>query len=337
MLEKYCKQNNVKFESLVYRGNDIEGNFQAKAREIRYQFYLEMVKKYDLEGVCLAHHKDDNIETIIMTLMDRKYVKVMQAVSLYQAIAIYRPLLNLTKSDLIEYCQSHEVPYLIDQSNFSDKYQRNRVRKFTEKLKLAHDNYYQFFDELISQYQSEQTNNQGTISLSEVKQLTRSELTKRIIQEFGNINVTEVLHRLDQYQHSKKGNLVFELAGVKYIVDYKQIRKYCESEPFNFKLEGRVELTKYIIDSKSFLGAIELEVPEGNIFARNYCPGDKIKLKNGTKKVSRIFIDKKVPNDYRNLIPIIVNADDEVLHVGDIAKSSIIYPVSGKKYLKEIQ
>ena len=60
-----------------------------------------------------------------------------------------------------------------------------------------------------------------------------------------------------------------------------------------------------------------LEVMEGYGFIRsdNYLPGDKIRLKEGNKKISRIFIDKKVPSHIRNIYPVVLNKDGIVIFV----------------------
>ena len=61
---------------------------------------------------------------------------------------------------------------------------------------------------------------------------------------------------------------------------------------------------------------------------RNYKPEDKVKLKEGSKKVSRLFIDKKIPLSERKTIPIIENKNHEIIFVYKI------YRKYGLKYVK---
>ena len=63
---------------------------------------------------------------------------------------------------------------------------------------------------------------------------------------------------------------------------------------------------------KCEIGAYESDFP---LMIRNFKPGDKIRLKNGTKKVSRIFIDKKVPRTIRENYPVVLNKDNDVIFV----------------------
>ena len=64
------------------------------------------------------------------------------------------------------------------------------------------------------------------------------------------------------------------------------------------------------------------------IVIRNYRNDDKVKLKEGTKKVSRLFIDKKVPLLERKMVPLIINKNNEVIFVYKI------YRKYGYKYVK---
>ena len=63
---------------------------------------------------------------------------------------------------------------------------------------------------------------------------------------------------------------------------------------------------------KCEIGAYDSDFP---LVIRNYQEGDTIKLKVGTKKVRRIFIDKKVPSHIRSMYPVVVNKDNEVIFV----------------------
>lgn len=65
-VRNYCKKNNIKFHLLSAKEEVVEGNFQAWAREFRYDFFKRLVKEYNYDSILIAHHKDD--------LLDRKSV-----------------------------------------------------------------------------------------------------------------------------------------------------------------------------------------------------------------------------------------------------------------------
>ena len=109
-----------------------DDNFHNEARNIRYQFFDEIVKKYNAKYLLTAHHGDDLMETILMRIARgstlRGYSGFRKLVKM-DGYYIYRPFIGLTKSELLDYCHKNRVPYAIDKSNFSDVYTRNRYRK----------------------------------------------------------------------------------------------------------------------------------------------------------------------------------------------------------------
>ena len=130
-LESFCKNNNVIFEYMKIE-NYGDDNFHNEARNIRYQFFDEVVKKYNAKYLLTAHHGDDLIETILMRIARgstlRGYSGFSKLVKM-DGYYIYRPFIGLTKEELLDYCHKNRVPFAIDKSNFSDVYTRNRYRK----------------------------------------------------------------------------------------------------------------------------------------------------------------------------------------------------------------
>ena len=129
-LEKFCKDNNVIFEYMKINryGDD---NFHNEARNIRYQFFDEIVKKYDAKYLFTAHHGDDLMETILMRIARGSTLKGYSGFSKLvkmDSYYIYRPFIGLTKDELLEYCHKEKIPYAVDKSNFSNVYTRNRYR-----------------------------------------------------------------------------------------------------------------------------------------------------------------------------------------------------------------
>lgn len=110
------------------QNNDsISGNFQDYAREVRMRFYRSVMQKRNAGVVCLAHHKDDQLETIFQKILRGaavEYWKGMQTVDMPWV----RPLLSFTRNDLLAYVEKHKVPYRTDTSNLESDYARNMLR-----------------------------------------------------------------------------------------------------------------------------------------------------------------------------------------------------------------
>lgn len=98
---------------------------EALARERRYAFLDDIAKKYNGE-IVTAHHQDDLIETIAINLSRGT---AWRGVAVLGGNKIKRPLLGLTKQMLREYALAHELEWVEDETNASDQYQRNRLRR----------------------------------------------------------------------------------------------------------------------------------------------------------------------------------------------------------------
>ncbi len=129
-LKLYATQHHIIFESMSIT-DKINGNFEAETRKIRYQFYENLVNKYQASYLMTAHHGDDLIETILMRLVRGSSLKGYQAISLItkkENYLILRPLLYVTKEDIRKYIKEKNIPYRVDVTNFSSDYTRNRYR-----------------------------------------------------------------------------------------------------------------------------------------------------------------------------------------------------------------
>ena len=129
-LMNYCKDHDVVFEAMKIEkyGDD---NFHNQARTIRYNFFEDMVKKYDANYLMTAHHGDDLIETILMRIVRGSTLKGYSGFEKIIDNGTYktvRPLVFLTKDYIQKYDDEHNIPYVIDHSNFKGKYTRNRYR-----------------------------------------------------------------------------------------------------------------------------------------------------------------------------------------------------------------
>ena len=129
-LKKYCIDNNIIFESMKITDYK-ENNFENEARKKRYEFYEKILNKYNSHTLLLAHHGDDLIETVLMKIIRGSNLEGYAGIKTYSKqknYTIIRPLLNLTKEDIIKYNQENKIKYYIDNTNNNDKYTRNRIR-----------------------------------------------------------------------------------------------------------------------------------------------------------------------------------------------------------------
>ncbi|WP_128896582.1 tRNA lysidine(34) synthetase TilS [Longirhabdus pacifica] len=107
-------------------------NTQEAARECRYQFLVETAIKHGATAIALAHHADDQAETVLMRFIRGSGTQGMSGMPFIRPhqdkVHIIRPLLNLSKQTLMAYLHDHTLSYCQDSSNLSSKYLRNKIR-----------------------------------------------------------------------------------------------------------------------------------------------------------------------------------------------------------------
>lgn len=100
---------------------------QIAAREIRYTFFEELMDKYSYAYCATAHHQDDQIETLLLSLVKGHRAKVWKGIPPQRGPYV-RPLLSLTKKQILHALEEWGLPYRQDKSNFKPTYLRNQVR-----------------------------------------------------------------------------------------------------------------------------------------------------------------------------------------------------------------
>lgn len=120
---------------------------QASARNLRYFLLSNWAREHQILAITLAHHLDDQVETIFMRLshhsgftglVGMKAVQMLDSKDgFYKPIYLIRPLLSFTKSSLIDLVNEHKLPFVSDPSNYKLKYERVRWRKAMPDLVKA--------------------------------------------------------------------------------------------------------------------------------------------------------------------------------------------------------
>lgn len=106
-------------------------NLQARARDARYSLMTELCKKQNIMAIATAHHLDDSIENYYIRKSRKSGLFGLSSsdIGFNNNIMIIRPLVTIYKQELVEFLYENGVKWFEDQSNYSDKYLRNRIRK----------------------------------------------------------------------------------------------------------------------------------------------------------------------------------------------------------------
>ena len=175
-VETFCLNNQIQLYVKVVDTTKLQTNsgksMQMIARDIRYQWFHELLQKHHLNLILTAHHWQDSIETFLMLWLRGTGLSGLLGVPKLRGY-IFRPLHAATKQDILKYANAHQIEFREDLSNLKNDYKRNFIRN--KILPLLHE----------IQPQIEKTSYQTYQNLA-------------ILDEFANHQVNQELNRLLQ-------------------------------------------------------------------------------------------------------------------------------------------
>lgn len=357
-----CKKLSIPCYTDTLDRNNSE-NFHDYARSVRYDFFVETANKIKANKIVLAHNSNDNAETILMRLTRGSsfegYRGILSETS-YKNIPIIRPLINVSRSEIVEYQLYHHIDFKEDSSNHEDHYTRNRYRhtvlpfleqenpKYLEKFEQFSEyqtNAYHLIKHLSDAFIREHLTLEGNIASIEVhpfiqlEEILKTEVVKHvvnlqtnntveltyqnmkdIIQLFSNEKPHLEMH-LDENLHIYKSyNTVSFTKKLEEYSDYEFVINECKE--IILPNNALVIITKnpnkyYGIMYKLCYNNLDLLFP---LTVRNRRNGDKLLSTSGTKKVKDVFINKKIPINTRNNVPILVNNMNEIIWIPNVFK-----------------
>ena len=352
-VENFVKNYNVKFYKKELNMNDLVRDSHTSeemlARKLRYEAFEEMSS---LEGgvkLVTAHHKNDQVENILMRLLSGRsmdYNLMIEDQTTIGNLEVYRPLLNVLKADLEQYADKNNLKYYVDSTNFDTDYTRNNIRH--NIVPLLNDVNAASFDNLInfsSYYQninSELKNkvleakNDYVISEEEGKiELNKEKLLKNTKEEVyfllrdilaNNFGIFDVKQRafftIIEDLKNRNNNKSYDLKNnLKIISEYNSIYIHkIEKKCYNDKIEliiDEVDINKvYTFHQSNFLimttnnsSEVGFNKEDLPLIVTTKRDGDRIQRGKVSKKLSRLFIDEKIPKELRDKLPVIRNKD----------------------------
>ena len=111
---KYCKDNGLSIE---------EG-----ARKLRYEMFEEIKLRTKSNKIAIGHNLNDQAETVLMRIMRGTGLQGLRGIEYSRENGVIRPLLDIERKDIEEYCKVHNLEPRIDESNLENIYTRNKIR-----------------------------------------------------------------------------------------------------------------------------------------------------------------------------------------------------------------
>ncbi len=324
IVKAYAEKHNIPLR-VKHFDAEVRDNFQTAARVFRYQFFRDIVKESNAIGVAVAHHLDDDVETYIFQkernmksdsigLNERQHIENTE---------VWRPLLSLSKKEIIEYCETHRIQFGIDESNLELDYTRNKIRHTLSMLsseeykdlitemyieKAEHQKYVEDLEKTIEDW--------GTkvpIDMVESTDLLRYWLRKQgvPIHETSERHLEEMLkafhknkgvYEFDEWIVNAQYGYVF-LGKLQSVYDTHTSFELGDYHGYRFSNKG-LKIQGLVLEEKDF-----------PIIVRNARKNDKIRMRYGTKLLSRHFIDRKIPLIERKNCLVIENSLKQIVFV----------------------
>jgi len=357
-VEKYCKDNSIPFEGMKIESYKNNKFTEEEARHKRYDFFEEVLKKYNTDILLTAHHGDDLIETILMRIIRGSNIsgyRGFSKVSKFKDFIILRPLIFYNKKDIEKYVFDNNIPCVYDESNKSKKYRRNRIRldilpslkeedenvhkkflKFSENIEDIQEYFELLVSECIKDNYSNNKLNLEKFNLLD-KLIQKMEIEKILFDIYGDdinlINDKHVKSIIDVIfdDNNKSVNLPKNILVKRnynelifnYSVCNKHDYEYILNDEVNIDEYGTIKFVDDTLEKSNYvikLNSKDIKLP---LVVRNKRENDFIYVKNlnGKKKVKNIFIDEKISKDKRDNYPIVTDSNGNILWIPGIKKS----------------
>ncbi|GAB6151000.1 tRNA lysidine(34) synthetase TilS [Clostridium novyi] len=240
---------------------------EMAGREVRYQFFEEVLHKINGNKIAIAHNANDQAETVLMRILRGTGLEGLVGIRPVRDNIFVRPIINLTRDEIENYCDINKLNPRIDKTNFENIYTRNKIR--LELIPYIQKNFNSDVIEVLNRFSdtvkvdNEYINNVAKekyneySEISEEKIILKGQLFKeheailtRVIRIAiknikGNLNNLEKNHIYDIIDIQKKstGKYIMLPSGIRVTNNYGDIYVYKEEKKHKVqKINKEVEL-----------------------------------------------------------------------------------------------
>lgn len=350
-VKDWCLKNNIRLFAFEA---DVRLNSEAEAREWRRSCYFKAAKNADF--IATAHHLNDNAETVLFNLARGSALAGVTGITdtvitngTGDRLNLIHPLISVTREEINAYIAENNVPFVDDETNFSDAYTRNYIRNNVlpalEKAvpdaakaiyrfsRLAAEDEEFFCAEIARRGIFNCDGDTAFIKYCEKPLFTRAAVAA-VKDFFKKKDYTSAqIDSLYNLQSAENGKM-FEFLG---LTAYREERGISITETAESEEETEVPFYGFLCGNSSIYGGQFLKIAENsgkiavfsdkkilrfdieavpkNAVIRFMKSGDKFtKFGGGTKSLGDFFTDRKIPVRVRKSIPLIA-CGNEVLAV----------------------
>ena len=130
-VKDYCEKKDIEFYSksidVKKLANTNKIGTEEAGRNVRYEFFNEILEKTHSNKIAIAHNKNDSAETIIMNIIRGSGISGLKGIEAKRGLYI-RPLIQCERKEIENYCNEYNLNPRIDKTNFENEYTRNKIR-----------------------------------------------------------------------------------------------------------------------------------------------------------------------------------------------------------------
>ncbi len=345
--ESLCQQKSIPFhrihfDTLTYAETH-KVSVEMAARELRYHYFEELRSDIGATGVCVAHHQDDSVETVLLNLIRGTGLRGLTGIQCRNG-HILRPLLCVSRKEIESYLQTKDQSYVIDSTNLEDDMLRNKVRlrvipllqelnpAVTENILRTSENLTEaqgILDSIVSLYK-----NSKSLDLNELKKYGSSEY---ILFEwlkaygFNGVQVKEAMG-------AETGSIFTSSQGYDLLVDrgrfvveptLKSLKPLCIPEEGTYVLDEETKISvKKVpvwVSREEHVATLDSSKVHFPLTVRRVEKGDKMVPygMRGHRLLSDIMTDRKMTLFEKRRQIVVVDAKDIIVWLAGIRISDL--------------
>ena len=372
--EAFCRQVAERYgiELFVCRRNvrayaeESGKSIETAARDVRYEFFDKLMREHSIPLLATAHNANDNVETMIFNMVRGCGIDGICGIPETRALpfgAVVRPILRMSKCEILEYCKENGLDFVIDSTNTDTDYTRNKIRaQIIPALCEINEGAVENASRLASSLKNdalyiEKASDEflgtdcGSVDIKRLLDAPVALSSRAIISLYQGI--------------SNKKNL--EHTHVEAIFELCRVAKAHSAVQLPAGIDARIEQGKLcfikredsptpadefcvsLFNGKNYISQINAEIIIGNsqnnkniyktetlmyfafdkicggMVARDRKAGDKIIVNGVNKSIKKLLCDKKIPLKTRYRLPIICD-DSGVIAIPFVAVADRVKP-----------
>jgi len=131
-VEEFCNKHGIDYfarQADIHKIEEEKGiSCETAGREVRYEFFSELLKEIKADKIALAHNANDQAETVLMRIMRGTGMEGLVGIKPVRDKIYVRPLINVKREEIERYCVENNLKPRIDKSNMEKIYNRNKIR-----------------------------------------------------------------------------------------------------------------------------------------------------------------------------------------------------------------